>query len=518
MAKYKYPSTDLDSADKLLSTVGSYWATTYLGMDFLSDALKAKSNLTAQTWVNFMELVASISRFTTPVFHHENWYPLAVKKSELNNFEALVPDYDTGSTNVYDQSGSLEYGKAEELKSYFSVKIPTNLKRVKNVLNGIAKPSVIWSESVDYWSPEAGVLVLREDPFEGDLFPVKDIYSDGKVSDQECVLWVYSGEWDYNTVYEQFGYALELHLSSSQGYLEVVNAVLDAFTGGTKAKDLQYAWSAITGVPVVLSDSETVELVTEDSRSKIIITDKNVYRFALGSTAIVAAEDTVYAGDALVDTLQIYEFTRGSVPSSLTGLVMGPGFLSLGFFGDITFENKSVAVEVEEDVEGYTKVSWPLGGFSEDVTKFWKDIHDKGVKEGKTLAMYMDVRNSPVGQPTAVNIPETVNPLEFLCENFLRYNTFLVKINTRRLGKNKLPVIPAAALRKMIPPQTAMIVLVELVQKDDPVIMDGPGSALSPGYEEVVSGMPCMTVAENLSGETYISESTRVSLISGRCQ
>ena len=465
-----------------------------------------------------MELIASISRFSVPVFHHENWYPLVVKKSEINDFTALVPDYETGSSRIYDQGGSLEYGKSDDLESYFSVPIPANLKQVKNVLNGIAKPSLVWSEGVDYWSPKSGVLVLREDPFENDLFPVKDIYSDGKVADQECVLWLYSGKWDYDTVYEQFGYALELHLSSSQGYLEIVNAILDAFTGGTKAKDLQYAWSAITGVPIVLSDSETVELVTEDSRNTIIITDKNVYRFALGSTAIVAAGDTVYAGDSLVDTLQIYEFTRGSVPSSLTGLVMGPGFLSMGFFSDITFENKQVGVAVEENVDGYTKVSWPLGGFSEDITKFWKDIHDKGVQEGKTLAMYMDVRESPVGQPTSLNLPETVNPLEFLCENFLRYNTFLVKINTRRLGKNKLPTIPAASLRKMIPPQTAMIVLVELVQKDDPVIMEGPGSALAPGYEEALAGMPCMTVAENLSGETYISESTRVSLISGRCQ
>ena len=108
MAKYKYTSTDLDSADKLLSTIGSYWATTYLGMDLLSDALKAKANLTAQTWVNFMELVASISRFNVPVFHQETWHPLVVKKSEVNAFTALVPVYETGSSNPYDQAGELE--------------------------------------------------------------------------------------------------------------------------------------------------------------------------------------------------------------------------------------------------------------------------------------------------------------------------------------------------------------------------------------------------------------------------
>jgi len=518
MAKYTYPSTDLEKSDKLLATIGSYWSSTYQGMDFISDILKAKSDLTAQTWVNFMELIASISRFTVPVFHHENWHPIVIKESELNNFDAFLPEYTTGTTDVYDESGDMEYGKPVPLEGYFSVPIPSTLKQVKNVLNGIAKPSVVWGDGVDYWMPKAGVLTFKKNPFSDDLFPVKDIFLDDKIVDRECVLWIYSGQWDYDTVYEQFGYALELRLESSDGYLKIVNAILDAFTGATKAKDLQYAWSAITGVPIVLGELETVELVTEDSRATVVVTDKNVYRFPLGSTVIVATGDKVYAGDSLVDTLQIYEFTRGAVPSSLTGLVMGPGFLSMGFFGDITFENSSVAIAVEENVDGYTKVSWPLGGFVEDVTKFWNDVHAKGVKEGKTLAMYMDVRPSPEGQPTALNLPTTINPLEFLCENFLRYNTFLVKINTRRLGKGKLPAIPAASLRKMIPPQTSMIVLVELVQKDDPVIMDGPGSALSPGYEETLSGMPCMTVSENISGSTYITESTRVTLVSGRCQ
>jgi hypothetical protein len=518
MVGYTYPRTDLDRADQLLSTVGSYWATTYQGMDFISDILKAKSDLTAQTWVNFMEMIASISRFTVPIFHHENWYPIVIKESELNNFSALVSDYETDTAYAYDQSGSLEYGKPVALEGYFSVAIPSDLKAVKNVLNGIANPSIVWSDGVDYWMPKPGVLTFKENPFTNDLFPVKDIFVGDAVTDRECVLWVYSGQWDYDTIYTQFGYALELRLSSNDGYLKIVNAILDAFTGGTKARDLQYAWSAITGVPIALEESETVELVTEDARATVIITDKNVYRFALGSTVIVAVDDKVYAGDALVDTFQIYEFTRGAVPSSLTGLVMGPSFLSMGFFGDLTFENSTVAIVVEENVDGYTKVSWPLGGFVEDVTKFWNDVHTKGVQEGKTLAMYMDVRPTPEGQPAAMNLPTTINPLEFLCENFLRYNTFLVKINTRHLGKNKLPTIPASSLRKMIPPQTSMIVLVELVQKDDPVIMDGPGSALSPGYEEVLSGMPCMTISENISGSTYITESTRTTLISGRCQ
>lgn len=518
MSDYKYPQNDLDRPSQLLNTVGSYWSTTYLGMDFLEDVLKAKANLTAQTWINFMELIASISRFSVPVFHRQNWQAVTIRSSAINNSSASIQDYETGTSNTYSNATSQKYGEAFALEGYYTVDIPGDFQTIKNILSNIANPEVIWTDSVDFWKPKPGVLIFRENPFDSGKFPIKDIFSNGQIVDKEIVLWVYSGEVDLDNVYEQFGYALELKMGSSEGYRDIINAILDAFTGGTKSKDLQYAWSAITDVPIVLSETEVVELVTEDSRSKVIVTDKNSYTFKKGSTPLVAAGDTVYAGESLVDTFQIYEFNRGSVPDGVSGLVVGPGFLSLGFFGELTFENKSTALIVEEDVDGYTKVSWDLGGFSEDVTKFWDEVHSKGIKEGKTLAMYLDVRANPVGQPTAVNLPANVNPLEFLAENFLRYNTFLVKISAGKLGRDKLPFIPASSLRKIVPPQTAMLVLVELETLSDSIVMDGPPSATAPGYTEEFSFFPCMVISEKVNSVDYLSENLRLRQISGRCQ
>jgi hypothetical protein len=59
--------------------------------------------------------------------------------------------------------------------------------------------------------------------------------------------------------------------------------------------------------------------------------------------------------------------------------------LGYGFFGGLVFENKDVPVTVEEDVDGYTKVSWSLGGFSLDVEKFWEDVHASGVSKNQNL-------------------------------------------------------------------------------------------------------------------------------------
>ena len=517
MANYVYPTNDLDRSDNLLNLLGSYWSTTYLGNEFLEDIVQSKAQLTAQTWLNFMELIASVSRFEVPVFHQENWYALKIKESELNNFDVLVPDYKTGTSYTYATSTGMEYGKSQAVDGYFSVPLPPSVESVNNVLNRIVSPSLIFQEGIDYWVPEKGVLTFRDNPFNNSSIPVQDIVVDGAVKDRECILWLYHGHWDWDTVYQQFGYALNLRMASSEGYRDVVNAVLDAFTGGTSVSDIQFAWSAITGVPITVDKTETVEVVEKDSRSLVVVTDKNAYNFDLTSTATVAVGDTVNAGDSLVDTVQIYEFNRGSVSSDITGLALGPGFLSVGFFGDLTFENKETGLIVEENVDGYTKVSWDLGGFPGDIEKFWDDVHAEGVAAGKTIAMYLDVRPNPSDQPSAANLPATINPLEFLCENFLRYNTFLVKIKTNQLGDNKLPSIPAASLRKIIPPHTAMIVLVELVHTDTPITMDGSGDATGAGYTEDLSGFPCMPNSESVNGTTYISEKTRLVQVSGRC-
>tara|TARA_R110002020_G_scaffold16515_5_gene58254 strand:- start:2610 stop:4166 length:1557 start_codon:yes stop_codon:yes gene_type:complete len=518
MPTYTYPTNDLDNADTLLGLLGSYWSTTYLGMDFLQDVLQSKAHLTAQTWLNFMELIASVSRFDVPIFHQENWYPLVLKESELNNFDLLIPDYKTGTSYTYDVSAGLEYGKAAEIDGYFSVPLPPSVTSAKTILNHIVSPSVVFTEGVDYWIEKSGVLTFSENPFNNSSMTIRDVRENSAVVDKECVLWLYHGQWDWDTIYEQFGYVLNLHMASSEGYRDIVNAVLDAFTGGTSSKDIQFAWSAITGIPLVVGQEETVEIVEKDSRSLAVVTDKNAYSFPLNSTAVVSAGDKVHAGDELVDAVQIFEFNRGGIPADLTGLVLGPGLLSLGFFGELAFENKDAVIVVEENVEGYTKVSWDLGGFPGDVAKFWEDTHAAGIATGKTLAMYLDIRPNPVDQPSAINLPSTINSLEFLCENFLRYNTFLVKIKSNQLGADKFPSIPAESLRKIIPPQTAMIVLVELVHTDNPVIMDGAGSASDAGYEEELSGFPCMPTSESMVGTTYITEETRLVQITGRCQ
>ncbi len=516
MSDYQYPGSDLDQAKNLLATIGSYWHVVYQGNDLLQSALHAKAQLTAQSHLDFLELIASISRFDVPVFHKENWHFLSFLQSEVNNFDALVPEYNQDDpVNVYSQNTNLKYGEPRGID--YSVPLPKGLVDFKVVMNRITEPSLTLIRDIDFYSPKPGVLTFRTNPFDNPLIPTRAVWKNGAIVDHEAGLWIFRGEWDWDTVYEQFGYVLKLRMQSSEGYKQLLNAIFDSLVEGTKVRDIQYAWSAITGIMLVREAQETVEAVLQDVRSEVVITDQHAYAFPLGSRVIVAVGDVLQAGDPVVDTLQFLEFNRGQVPPELQALAIGPGFLSTGFWGDLVFEDKQVDLIVEEDVDGFTKVSWELGGFPNDVTKFWDDVHTRGIAKNETLAQLLDVRSSPPDEPGPASLPAMINPLQFLCRNILRFHAYVVKIRSSHMGKHRLGIQAATNLRRIVPPHTAMIVLVELEHSDEPIMMDGPGTENRPGYQETQSVFPMMVTDEVLPS-TLISERIRFYQISGKCE
>jgi len=364
-------------------------------------------------------------------------------------------------------------------------------------------------------------LTLRENPFNNSQIAKRDILNAaGEIVDRELVLWLYRGKRDWQTVYKQFGYVLRLKLESSEGYKQVINAIFDAFNTGTNIKAQQTILAAVFGVPLVRNAEETVQYITQDRQRLHVITDREVYSYTKTATPLVAVGDVVRAGDSLTDSLQIFELNRGEtiLSTDVSAITVGPGVLTWGFYGDITFENAETPLTVELDVDGYTKVSWPLGGFPTDVDKFWDDVHQNGIAKNQTLAMLLDQRVERIGQPTAAALPTTINPMQFLTANLLRNNAIVVKIKPGSQRTGQLPFVPVEQLRKIQPPHTLMILIVELILADTPVILENPGTAQTPGYVETLSSFQCMTTFDNLvPSDGYVTESVRVTTINGRC-
>ena len=517
MATFSYPQNDLDNPKLLLGILGSFWASTYRGNSVLEDLTASRGRTSQEVNEKFLGLVKAISRKSIDVFDKKNWYALSFLESDVNMSQELAEKYSNPATRTYDNETTLDYGDKAG-SQYFYLSKPSDLVNANVIHNGIISPKVTLIQGIDFWITDNSV-VFAENPFNNSLFAVRDVLSNtGEIVDKEITVWVYRGDYDHANVYNQFGYVLGLNVESSESYKTFVNAIFDAFVDGTSIKSQQMALSVGYGVPFVMEAQETVELIASSSDKLQVITDQHVYNFPPSANPLVSVGDILTAGDAITDTLQVFELNAGKELASaqVSGITVDEGLLAWGFFSGLTFKNEDVAVQVEENVNGYTKISWDLGGFPLDVEKFWADVHSQGISEDKTLAMLLDIRESPLGQPTAASLPSTINPLQFLVDNFLRNNAYIVKLRISKTG-DKLPFMPFGLLRKIQPPHTAMILIVELVYADSPVIMESAGTATEPGYEESVGSYPAMVVVEPGTLSSVLSESVKCKLIGGRC-
>lgn len=511
-----FPKNDLDVADKLLDVLGSFWSSTYSSNQFVSDLVAILGQETQQTHRQLMELLASISRYTVPVFHTDSWYPLSFLESQINSSARLLTRYAADTPRTYSADGGLLYGRLTSQVKY-SVEVPESLTVAKVILDRMAAPAVTLINGIDFILTD-GLITFESNPFDDSSIPVTELFdSVGNVVDRQMVLWIYRGQWDWQHIYTQFGYALKLRMQSSEGYRQIVNAVLDAITAGTAKRHVELFFSAAFGIPVVNTASEVVQEIATDSRCLNIITDKGVYQYSKRATAAVAVGDTVLAGQCLANSMQLYELNRGMPIADMPDMVVGENLLGQQLWGELVFRNSEQAVIVEPDVDGFTKLSWALGGFPADVELFWDTVHARGVSAGKTLAMLLDTRTNITDQPTELYLPDTVNPLQFLLENLLRNNVFVLRLQPGQASGRQLEVIPEEQLRKIMPPHTMLVLVVDLATSDAPIRMIGQGTETEPGYSESVSAFQCLAASDVISASSFISERVVAKSIRGRC-
>ena len=387
------------------------------------------------------------------------------------------------------------------------------------VSNRITNSSLTWTKGVDFQIVN-GSIIFQENPFDNPLTAIREVFDGNTVVDREMGVWAFRAVIDREYLFEQFGYVLQLSLESSQRYKDLINAAFDALVEGTTVLAIQKMFEAFTGVDLVKEDTETVEMIRVEVGRTLVVTDKTVYQYGTDANVVVTEGQEVRAGDSLVDALTFFEFNRGQCPSveDVRSIVLGRGYLIPGFFGDLVFENEDKDLVVETDEEGFTKLSWELGGFPGDVEKFFDDLHERGLAEGETLANLLDTRTNKVGEPGPTNLPATINPLQFLCENVLRNNGYIVRLRTSGFGPDAVGLNSAKIVRKLHQPQTALFIIAELALVEEPITMDGPGTDTSPGFEEDLVTFAGLELADSIDPTTMIVETVRARQIAGRCE
>lgn len=520
-----YPSSDFDDSQKMLSILGSFWTRTYMGIDQLQSYAVAKGQLETQTYQDILEAIASVCRFTVPLFHRDNWHLLALRESEMNTATTNVRRFDEEPCVDFDSGDLFD---APALRPYFRFARPAQLVTAPLIFNRMTTPSLSLARDVDFVMPEdEQTIIFRDNPFENSLIPTRPVYADGIVVDRELALWVFRGDFDWEHVYNHFGYVVDLKLKSSAGYRDLVNAIFDAIVAGSPAAALDLAFSCIVGAPLVRNPEETVEKILHACDALTIITDKEVYKFSALADSTVYEGQTVYVGDTLTNQLRIDELNRGEAPDGLQFLSLGKGFLLNCFYGDLLFENKEVHLSVDANhSSGYTFCSFGVGGFPADVHHFFEEMHRRGIvaaeaytgsdpctrgrKQG-TLAHLLDRRVNSPDEPEPQHLPATINPLEFLVANVLRNNAYLIRIKAGTLGRRKLGLYNLRHLRRLIPPHSAVIVVIEMPSQSEVF------SAVEQISEAIRHYQGLGTMTDEVAA-TSLMERITIRLVSGTCQ
>jgi hypothetical protein len=537
MTGISFENTIYNRPAALLSALGSFWASTYEGHEQIASFVAGKASVEKQSENDFFELLNCLSRYTTPIYHRDLWYKLVLKQSELSTAPSNLTKYDEAVT----YNGERAYDRYVQREWYF-FPLDETIKRAGIVVNRFTEPSLIWTSTNEY-AIEPGGIAFASNPFDDARVAKRPVFKDGVVIDYEAVLWLFNCDQDFDILYRQYGYVIGMKLASSIGYRTLLNSFFDALVGGMSELQHRLAFSAMTGIPLVKETRETVEDLVSTPQEVLIITDQHVYKFHPQTIPTVAIGDVVARGDTLTNALQFWNFNRGVLPDDIKSLALGRGQLYSCFYSDLVFINKDVPLVVDTaHPSGYTKVSFQLGGLPQDVTRFFDELHERGVaaaqapvdqcdpgdvyytlddtscdsavrvpKRRGTLAHILDKRVDRVGEPTAASLPTTINPLEFLVQYVFRGNGCAVKVQTSRIGNDAVGLFNVKLLQKLVPPHVALFLILEMTASQDSVTTARVNA-------DTVSIIPGMEPGITAVGTGFVqTSSVKLRAVSGKC-
>jgi hypothetical protein len=445
-----YPSQRFDDLTVSSETVGTFWTERYAGRDLVLDYLRGTVFAERQLDQLAGELFASMGAATCPIFHRDLWHYLLL--SEAEGFAADYLLYGGGGFYGPQPGTGIVYDYGVPIDTSWRFTVTGDLVSCALIQDALVNPTVSLTSGIDFYVTENEITFLIN-PFKDPRF-VPFVDTDGLT---KLRLYCFGADLDWNYLQSLYGDIVGFGGTSSGNYALALGALLDAAAAGSSVQSVALFLGAFYDVPVALS-TETVTAVSADRQGGLLVTDQHVYRFVLTTNVMTNIGTTVQRGTSFTDALQLYEINRSGLPTALTELTVPPDVLDPGITGPLTFVNAEVPLTVQTNVDGFTMVAWPLGGASADVTAFFAIMHQKGVAAGKTMANYLDLRTNPTGQPTAANLPATVNPLALLVNNLFRYQAAFALVRSEVFGPKRLLGNLTSWLRKLISPHTELFV------------------------------------------------------------
>lgn len=478
-------SVDLKNATNngqlLWHWLSQFWHRVYQNPEFAKNIQYGQGLLSIQLYLDFIESLSRINRNSVPVFHRERWKPVRLLKSQAGTGDAALirlgvePPAVIGpqTTSYYVKGATFPIGGTSELSASISYPLTGIVGGPACICDSIIGPKSVLLAGTDFVVEDSTVFFLRErDPFNNSAFPTRKVQnSDGSVDD-ELIIWCLDTLEERDYIYTQIGYVLDIHMESSELYLNMVNRLWDLYNFGTPVQRLQACLGAILDEPTVGSTQETVVQVLADDAGTQVVTDVAVYR--LSPTATLRSEiipgAVLHQGDYFTETIRLYSNInplrltasgeygvrfRTDVPAMFFGVDMFRTKLryGLGASWDITD-----IVSTGLDANGNPKLKFQLFGTPEDIDVFWQDFWAycelQGISSATCFSDYLD--------PEAGKTYGRVAPLEYFLRYFLRANLCVVALDFDALtDAGKANIRQLHLLQSVLPAHILMTVTLE---------------------------------------------------------
>lgn len=360
--------SDFTNPEVLHKTLGDYWYSIYYGNEQIGNYVAALC-FNREQWDNqFKDTKNALSRHKIANFETVKVKPFKLLESKFLESSKIYPKYD----GTYIHDGKIYYGIP--VQHSFMAEIPKEIVKIGAITNKIIDPTIILDGTI-----VNNTIKFTENPFKQD-FRIENIYdSQGNVIDKAITLWFFDVEIDKEDVYYQYGYIFNIKLPSSEQYKGLINILYDSLINGPSERVLKLYFSAVTGIPVILEDTEKV-LEIEENRVK---TDKNEYIVNNSDTVTVSVGDILHVGDPISAGLTFY--TPKTIDDRVISVSLDQHYIGI-CVNNIVFHNKELKIEPKIDKEtNLTRVDLPIGGTETDKTLFNDYVFEKGIENMKKV-------------------------------------------------------------------------------------------------------------------------------------
>lgn len=462
-------------ADTLFRWLGLFWSSLYEDPDFLKRAQGARAIGVAQVYLDLLETAQLLDRNRMPVLHRERWYPIVIRRSQRDTGGVArlrfgmqpAPVFGPQEGGDFPSGSKFAFGAGASFAGVFTYPLPEPAVSVVCVVDNIAAPTTVLVRDRDFTLQDGSIVLRRgDDPFTGtSAFAVSE---DG--DDAEAVLWGCDVMFDKDFVYQHAGAILGVNTPSTEHFKRAINAVWDLVNCGASPRLLTTGLAAICGVPVCLSDGETVEAIATFEHATTVITSTGTYDIRPEARLAVAVGDVLAQGQPLTTGIRVYgPLTAAALsqPSLLRtdmpALPLTPEFFAVPLAYGLSAGWDPAPIKCAgTDANGNPRLWFPLQGAETDVRAFWGEVWRRAEAAGVSLqACFQDhISDTVTGNTEAVW--GYVEPLDFMLRNLVGSNTVFVALDTDALGVGEArTLLPAfvALLRKTLPAYARLFVV-----------------------------------------------------------